>query len=156
MESDMLNDNNASLSKGKAIVFSSGVLAEELNNEASNEVDDAPKSVVSGEAKKSNVGVVPPSVCPDLKFPLSMGSMRITLDLGGRPNHRVHYPERNQRWVVIATKVENPQTTRHKPPQVIGRVKTRLIPCSSPPPRLRIKRLWVLGLQSIHWCRKCN
>ncbi|WMV45615.1 hypothetical protein MTR67_039000 [Solanum verrucosum] len=49
---DEPNDDNASSSKGKTIVFESDVLAEELNNEASNEVDDAPKFFVSGDAKK--------------------------------------------------------------------------------------------------------
>ena len=62
MGSDLPNDDNASPSKGKAIVFESDLHGEELNNEASNEVDDAPKNVVFGDAKKSNAGVIPPSV----------------------------------------------------------------------------------------------
>ncbi|KAH0689074.1 hypothetical protein KY289_016432 [Solanum tuberosum] len=62
VEGDVPNDNNAISRKGKTIVFYSDVLDEELDNEASNEVDEAPKSVVFGDAKNSNVGVVPPSV----------------------------------------------------------------------------------------------
>ncbi|KAH0685643.1 hypothetical protein KY290_017166 [Solanum tuberosum] len=62
VEGDVPNDNNASSRKGKTIVFESDVLAEELNNKASNEVDEAPKSVVFGDVKKSNMGVVTPSV----------------------------------------------------------------------------------------------
>ncbi|WMV46048.1 hypothetical protein MTR67_039433 [Solanum verrucosum] len=62
VRSDVPNDNKASSIKGKAIVFESDALAEELDNEDSNKVDDAPKNVVSGDAKKSNVEVVPPSV----------------------------------------------------------------------------------------------
>ncbi|WMV33826.1 hypothetical protein MTR67_027211 [Solanum verrucosum] len=62
VESDVPNNDNASSCKWKASVFESDVLAKELNNETSNEVDDASKNVVSGDAKKSNVGVVPPLV----------------------------------------------------------------------------------------------
>ncbi|WMV41755.1 hypothetical protein MTR67_035140 [Solanum verrucosum] len=50
--SDVSNDDNASSSKGEVFDFESDKIAEELNNKASNEVDDAPKNVVSGDAKK--------------------------------------------------------------------------------------------------------
>ncbi|WMV32947.1 hypothetical protein MTR67_026332 [Solanum verrucosum] len=62
VESDAPNDNNASRSKGKAIVFQNDALTEELNNETLNEVDDAQKNVIPGDTKRSNVGVVPHSV----------------------------------------------------------------------------------------------
>ncbi|KAG5632024.1 hypothetical protein H5410_003741 [Solanum commersonii] len=43
----------ASSSKGKDVALDSDGFANELNNEASNEVDDASKDVVSGDARKS-------------------------------------------------------------------------------------------------------
>ncbi|XP_015168696.1 uncharacterized protein [Solanum tuberosum] len=68
MESDVPIAKNENSSKGKDIVFESDACVEELNNEASNEVDDAPKSVVSCHAKKSNVGVLRPLV-PTMLLP---------------------------------------------------------------------------------------
>ncbi|XP_049359190.1 uncharacterized protein LOC125823862 [Solanum verrucosum] len=58
VESDVPNDKNASSSKGKTIFLRLMY----LNNEASNEVDDALKNVFLGDSKNSNVGVVSPSV----------------------------------------------------------------------------------------------
>ncbi|WMV45689.1 hypothetical protein MTR67_039074 [Solanum verrucosum] len=45
---------------GKPLFFYNDALAEELNNEASNEVDGAP--IAPGDGKKSNVGLTPPLV----------------------------------------------------------------------------------------------
>ncbi|XP_049378097.1 uncharacterized protein LOC125842846 [Solanum stenotomum] len=50
--SGVSNDDNISSSKREVFDFESDKIAEELNNKTSNEVDDAPKNVVSGDAKK--------------------------------------------------------------------------------------------------------
>ncbi|KAK4724131.1 hypothetical protein R3W88_026910 [Solanum pinnatisectum] len=59
--SDMPNDDKASSSKRKYVALDIDELAKELNNEASNEVDNAPKDF-SSDARNSNLRVAPPSV----------------------------------------------------------------------------------------------
>ncbi|WMV41160.1 hypothetical protein MTR67_034545 [Solanum verrucosum] len=85
--SDVPNDDNASPSKGKAIVFESDLHGEELNNEASNEVDDAPKNVFLVMLKSQMRGVVPPSVPPKpqpkAEVPVTFGGLRLIWRVAG-------------------------------------------------------------------------